>query len=242
MSGQAEQAPKTVFLKYRKVFVVVVILAALVGLGLLTRDFLGIGLSPADLSPEVVRAHLLSLGPAFPLACIGLVAFRSFMGIPSGAALLIVGIAAGTTNGIAYGTLGLLISGTAIFVMARMAGREAVEARTPKRFRHLLELAGERPGVMLVMFGTAYPLGLLTPLHAVAGISSMPFLGFEFAILVGSAVRSATYIYFGSSLVEGQLGPILQATVVLVLALVLPLLFPGTRRWLRDVLRPRRDD
>ena len=95
---------------------------------------------------------------------------------------------------------------------------------------------------MLVMFGTAYPLGLLTPLHAVAGISSMPLLGFELAIWVGSAARSATYIYFGSSLVEGEIAPILQATAVLVLALVLPLLFPSSRRWLRDVLRPRAED
>ena len=41
---------------------------------------------------------------------------------------------------------------------------------------------------------------------------------------------------------EGEIGPILQATAVLVLALVLPLLFPATRRWLRDVLRPRKED
>lgn len=226
----------------RKVLVVVLILVVLIGLGILTRDLLGIGFSPTDLSPGVVRARLLSLGPVFPLACVGLVAFRSFMGIPSGAALLIVGIAAGTLRGISYGTLGLMVSGTATFALARMAGREAVEARTPRRFRHLLRLAGERPGVLLVMFGTGYPLGLLTPLHAVAGISAMSFLSFEFAILLGSIARSATYIYFGSSLVEGEIGPILQATAVLVLALVLPLLFPATRRWLRDVLRPRQED
>ncbi|MEE3326501.1 MAG: VTT domain-containing protein [Myxococcota bacterium] len=214
------------------------ILLLVIGAGLLARHFLGITLSTDDLSPDVLRKHLRSLGPFFPLVCIALVAFRSFMGIPSGLALMMVGIAAGALPGILYATVGLTLSGTAIFIMARLAGREAVEARVPERFRHLLELVGDRPGVLVVLLGTAYPIGVLTPLHALAGISAMPLVGFELALIVGGAIRSATYIYFGSSLVSGEIMPIVQATGVLVAVLVLPLLFPGTRRWLSRMLRP----
>lgn len=215
-----------------------VILILVVGAGLLARHFLGITFSTDDLSPDVLREHLRSLGPVFPLVCIALVAFRSFMGIPSGLALMMVGIAAGAIPGILYATVGLCISGTAIFIMARLAGREAVEARVPKRFKHLLELVGERPGILVVLLGTAYPIGVLTPLHALAGVSSMPVLGFEWALLVGGAIRSATYIYFGSSLVSGEIMPIVQATGFLLAVLIVPLLFPGTRRWLSRMLRP----
>ena len=224
--------------KNRKRLIFFCILIAVVATGLLARYFLGIHLSTDDLSPDVLRAHLHSLGPFFPLVCIALVAFRSFMGIPSGLALMMVGIAAGPIPGTLYATVGLIISGTAIFLMARLAGREAVEARIPERFRHLLDLVGERPGIFVVLLGTAYPIGVLTPLHALAGVSAMPLLGFEFALAVGGAIRSATYIYFGSSLVGGELIPILQATALLVAALALPLLFPGTRRWLSRLLRP----
>ena len=224
--------------KNRKRLIVLFVLIVVVGAGLLARHFLGIHLSTDDLSPDVLRAHLRSLGPVFPLVCIALVAFRSFMGIPSGLALIMVGIAAGPIPGTLYSTIGLLISGTAIFLLARLAGREAVEARIPERFRHLLELVGDRPGIFVVLLGTAYPIGVLTPLHALAGVSAMPLLGFEFALAVGGAIRSATYIYFGSSLVGGELIPILQATALLVAALALPLLFPGTRRWLSRLLRP----
>ena len=219
-----------------------VILTAVVGAGLLARHFLGLSLSTDDLSPEVLREHLQSLGPFFPLVCIALVAFRSFMGIPSGLALMMVGVAAGALPGILYSTVGLTLSGTGIFIMARLAGKEAVEARIPDRFRHLLELVGDRPGILVVLLGTAYPIGVLTPLHALAGISAMPLWGFELALVVGGAIRAATYIYFGSSLVGGEIMPIVQATGVLVAVLVLPLLFPGTRRWLSRMLRPPRSE
>ncbi len=224
--------------KNRKRLIFFFILVIVVTAGLLARHFLGIDWSTDDLSADVLRAHLRSLGPVFPLVCIALVAFRSFMGIPSGLALIMVGIAAGPIPGTLYSTIGLVFSGTAIFLMARLAGREAVEARIPERFRHLLKLVGDRPGIFVVLLGTAYPIGVLTPLHALAGVSAMPILGFELALVVGGAIRSATYIYFGSSLVGGELIPILQASGVLVAALALPLLFPGTRRWLSRLLRP----
>ena len=224
--------------KNRKRLTFLVILIVVVSAGLLARHFLGIDWSTDDLSPDVLRAHLRSLGPFFPVVCISLVTFRSFMGIPSGLVLIMVGIAAGPVPGILYSTIGLTLSGTAIFLMARLAGREAVEARIPERFRHLLDLVGDRPGIFVVLLGTAYPIGVLTPLHALAGVSAMPLLGFEFALALGGAIRSATYIYFGSSLVGGELIPILQASGVLLAALAVPLLFPGTRRWLSRLLRP----
>lgn len=222
--------------RIRKLLLLSLLLAFLFGVGMFARESLGISFSPKDLSSETLRAHLRSLGPYFPLACIALVAFRSFMGIPSGAALLLVGIVAGATQGLLYGTLGLVLSGTTIFLVARIAGRETVEARIPERFKYLLDLIGDRAGVLLVLFGTGYPLGLLTPLHAVAGISAMSIVSFEFALTLGAAARAATYIYFGSSLVEGELEPILLSTGLLLLAIVLPLLFPGSRRWLKKML------
>ena len=85
--------------KNRKRLIFFFILVIVVTAGLLARHFLGIDWSTDDLSADVLRAHLRSLGPVFPLVCIALVAFRSFMGIPSGLALIMVGIAAGPIPG-----------------------------------------------------------------------------------------------------------------------------------------------
>ena len=55
--------------RYRKTLVLVVLVAALFGAGFYLREWLGIGLSPEDLSPSKIRENLLALGPKQAAGC-----------------------------------------------------------------------------------------------------------------------------------------------------------------------------
>jgi uncharacterized membrane protein YdjX (TVP38/TMEM64 family) len=205
--------------------------ALLVGVAIWTRRSLGI-----ELDPNALRELVLGLGPAAPLACVLLITFRSLLGIPSQVALVVAGLCFGTLAGTFYGATGLTASGLGSFLIARYAGRDALESRIPARLKPLLEQAGERPGALFIAVGTGYPIGFITAYHAMAGVTAMRLWVFVVSLAIGSTLRAATYAFFGSSLVAGDLTPILRATAVIGAAFAIPLLFPGARAWLRRVV------
>ncbi len=68
--------------------------------------------------------------------------------------------------------------------------------------------------------------------HAGAGVTSMPITAFLFALVPAALVRSATYTWFGSTLVAGEAWEIVAAAGLLLALTVLPLIHPGGRSWL----------
>ncbi len=208
-----------------------VIVALFVGFGLL-RLHLGL-----QFSVESLRATVDGLGVWAPVAYVGFVAFRVPLGFPSQIVLLGGGLLFGTFEGTLYGAVGLTVSAVVLFLGSRWAGREVVEARIPERLRPLLDIASSRAGTAFIAVGTGYPFGPVTVYHISAGVTAMAFVGFAIAAAAGSTVRSATFTYFGSSLVSGQLDRVLLALFVLSIAIVLPLLFPRPRAWLRQVFQ-----
>jgi len=205
-----------------------------IGAAVWARRTLGI-----EMDPQALRDWIRGIGPAAPLACIALVAFRALLGIPSQLVLIVAGLCFGTMVGALYGTLGLTLSGVLTFLAARYGGRDALERRVPQRFSEFMRQAGERAGAVFVAFGTGYPVGFITAYHALAGITAMRLSVFLIALVLGSAVRAATYSYFGNSLIEGGITPILQATAVLGLAFAIPLLVPRSRDWLKRLVLVR---
>ena len=195
------------------------------------RHALGIELDPRSLRDFVDR-----IGPAAPVALILLITFRSLLGVPSQLALIAAGLCFGTLAGTVYGALGLIASGLGTFLLARYAGREALQSRAPARLMPLLETVGDRLGAILVAVGTGYPVGFITGYHALAGVTPMRLGTFTIALAIGSSCRAATYTFFGNSLVTGGLAPVLQATAVIVAAMALPLLFPGSRTWIKRLV------
>jgi uncharacterized membrane protein YdjX (TVP38/TMEM64 family) len=218
----------------RKNLVLLGVGAIVIAVAIWARRTLGI-----EMDPQVLRDWIRGIGPAAPLVCIALVAFRALVGIPSQLALIVAGLCFGTLVGTLYGTLGLTISGTLTFLAARYGGREALERRIPKRFSVFMKQSGERLGAIFVAFGTGYPVGFLTAYHALAGITPMRLIVFIIALALGSSARAATYAYFGNSLITGGITPILQATAVLALAFGVPLLFPRSREWLKRMVLVR---
>ena len=189
-----------------------------------------------EFDPESLNAAVADMGIWAPIAYVGIVAFRVPLGLPSQLVLVGGGIVFGTLFGTLYGAAGLLASAVFLFVSARYAGREVIESRIPERMRPILDLASTRVGAVFLGVGTGYPFGPITMYHLIAGVTGMAFLVFVVAVALGAMVRSATYTFFGSQLLEGEASGMLEATAVITVAVVLPLLFPRSRGWLLQAL------
>src|SRR5258705_990215 len=175
----------------RRIAIALAVLALLAAVAMLRRA-LGI-----ELEPESIRTAIDRLGFWGPLAFVALVALRIPLGVPSGFALIGGGLVFGSVQGTIYGSAGLLISALIVFLGARWAGRDAVEARVPARMRYLLDIAGSRLGALFIAAGTAYPLSPLTTFPVIAGVTSMAFPSFALAAGTGSLGRAALYTYLG---------------------------------------------
>lgn len=192
--------------------------------------------SGVELNAESLRDAVARLGAWAPAVYVLVVAFRVPLGAPSQVVLIGGGLLFGTLAGTLYGTLGLVLSALVLFVGARWAGQESVVARLPARFRPLLDIASSRAGAAFVAVGTGYPFGPVTMYHIAAGLTRMSLGAFALAVILGSALRSLTYTFFGSSAVSGSFENILRAFVVFSLALGVPLLFRRPRSWIQQAL------
>ena len=192
-----------------------------------------------EFDPNSLQQAVAGLGIWGPLAYVGIVAFRTPLGLPSGVVLLAGGLAFGALTATLCGALGLTLSAVATFLAARMAGRASIEARLPDRMRPLIDLAGSRVGALAVSVGTAYPFGPVTLFCLLAGVTGMALAVFVLAVGTGALGRAAIFTFFGNRIVEGGVRGALEGAAVMAIALVIPLLIPRTRRWFVAVLRAR---
>ena len=213
-------------MRRRKLFWVLGALAVLAAFTAL-RSYLGLGLEP-----DAIRASVDEMGVWAPLVFVGIVAFRIPLMVPSALILIAGGLVFGSVEGTLYGASGLVLSALVLFLTSRWTGREAVEARLPARLRAPLEIVGSRAGALFIAAGTAYPLGLISAYPLLAGITGMALPVFLIAVGTGSLGRAALYTYFGSSLVDADPGQLVLAGGLMLVALLVPLVFPGSRAWL----------
>jgi uncharacterized membrane protein YdjX (TVP38/TMEM64 family) len=212
---------------------------SLVGLGVLCA--LGAGAYAArnalglEWSAESVRETVASYGLWGPLVFVLLTGFRSLLLIPSQILLVAGGLCFGAAAGTIYGGLGMVISGSAAFGLARYVGREAILTNVPESMRWAFSAAGSKAGAAVVFVGTGYPVGPVTAFHAGAGLTAMAIPVFLAALLGGSLLRAWIYASFGSVLVGGD-WRILAAGALLLAAAALPLAHPRSRRWLKTRL------
>jgi len=207
-----------------------VAIAIVVATGGWARERLGI-----QLSVESVRAFAEGLGPAGPVLFVFVVAGRSLLALPSQVVLIAAGLCFGTSVGALVGGTGLMISGLALFLIARYAGRESIEKRIGPRARRILELASHRTGAATLAIACGYPITPLSPIQAAAGLTPMPVLNFVGAAFIGGAMRAAIFAYFGNALANPSWTSILLAGSLFVLATSIPLAFPAGRSWLREI-------
>ena len=217
----------------RRLSITVAMLLAILVIGGWTRNQLGI-----QLDVESVRIFAQGLGPAAPILFVFIVAGRSLLALPSQIVLIAAGLCFGTVVGTVVGGAGLMLSGLAVFLAARYAGRESVERRIGARGRRLLDFATHRSGAVTFAIACGYPIMPLTPIQAAAGLTPMPAAYFITAAFVGGSIRALIYAYFGNALVDSSWMSLVYAAGLFALALAIPLAFPTGRSWLREVIAP----
>lgn len=216
---------------FRRLVITAAILAVVYLVGAWVRQRLGI-----EFDVESVRRFAVELGPTAPLLFVFVVAGRSLLWLPSQVVLIAAGLCFGTVVGAIVGGTGLMISGLFLFLVARYAGRAAIEKRLGPRLRHALDFTSRRSGALAFGLACGYPISPLSPLQAAAGWTPMPLRNFVFASLVGGSIRAGIFAYFGNALLEASFTSLAAPIAVFAVALAIPLAFPGGRSWLRSIL------
>jgi uncharacterized membrane protein YdjX (TVP38/TMEM64 family) len=181
-------------------------------------------------SLETMRVWVQGFGPLGPSIFIGVVAFRTFLLLPSHLCLIAGGLAFGALAGTLWGTIGLGASGLLQYAGARVFG-DAWKRRAQEH-GHDWTHRVRRAGPTLVSLTTAHPAGPLTAVNVgagLAGIASVPFL---LAVLVGAPFRAGAFATLGDSILSWGILTSLSIAVGLGTLAALPLLSPAFRRWL----------
>lgn len=208
------------------------IVGAALLLGHVVRERLGMELSPAGIQDAVAR-----LGWQGPLVFFALTTFRQFLAIPSWLLLPVGGLCFGTIPGTLLGGGALVVSGCMKFAIARRLGRSWVRRRMSLQLERL-ERHVTRLGPVMIGLSTAHPLGVLAPFHWGAGLSSIRFLPFACAIMLGAPVRAFAYSAFGAALIDPTAPAFYAVSGGLAATILLPLAIPGVRRRVLAVSRP----
>lgn len=219
----------------RRLLITAAMLLAILVIGAGIRKQLGI-----QLDVESVRAYAEGLGRMGPILFVFIVAGRSLLALPSQIVLIAAGLCFGTAVGAVVGGAGLMLSGLALFLMARYAGREAVEKRISPHGRRLLDFATHRSGAATFAIACGYPLIPLTPIQAAAGLTPMPTAYFITAAFAGGSIRASIFAYFGNALIDSSWTSLVYAAGLFAIAVAIPLAFPTGRSWLREVFAPMR--
>jgi uncharacterized membrane protein YdjX (TVP38/TMEM64 family) len=180
-------------------------------------------------SVEALRAYILALGVWAPIAFTTLVTFRQYVLLPSSLALTVGGVAFGTVWGGALGGLGIALSAMQMFGIARGIARGWIQGWVGERF-HRLDTRAKTAGPVVIALITAHPMGVLSPMHWAAGISSMQWKPFVAWVVPASFLRAFTYAYLGSTLLDIGSKDFFIATGVLLAIVLLPLLHPVVRK------------
>ncbi len=182
-------------------------------------------------SAEAIRALVSEAGIWAPITFVALLVFRLILVIPSIVLLPAGGLLFGALEGSIYGAIGLTLSGLANYGLVKWAGANAFQSRVSPRFQGLLELARSPAGAGAVAIITGYPVGPIGITHFGAAIAGMGFVTFLVAVAMGSIVRSATFSFFGASFATSD--RLIHASLLMLGAILVPLLIPRSREWLR---------
>ncbi len=189
------------------------ILALLAGFALAgwVHAYGGLSLDPAEL-----RARIAEFGWLAPAGFIAVASLRPLLLMPSWVVMSVGGLLFGVAGGILIGTIGFTLGATLMFSICRGLGRDIVEGYAGQgRIARIDAYLTDRGPAWMAAW-TGLPVTPLTPVHAAAGLSGMPALGFVAAVMIGFLPRTALYSYFGDSLAQGDLRKVAMAGVLLV--------------------------
>jgi uncharacterized membrane protein YdjX (TVP38/TMEM64 family) len=181
------------------------------------------------LTPDSLRAEVLSWGPFAPIAYVGLVALRPFLFFPSTLLFIAAGLAFGPVFGTLYAAIGGTTAAVVTFGLARVLGREFVQARLPARWQRLHDAEW---GVGLIFFLNLVPIVPITAVNYGAGLSRVSLRHYTLAVIGGLTPRVFAYSFFGDALLDVGSPKFVLAIAFLCLLVIVPALLRW--RWRRS--------
>ena len=209
----------------KSVLALIAVVVLVIGAGFL-RNALDV-----EWSADSIRGLVDGFGVWAPLVFIALITFRVLILVPSQVMLPAAGLLFGAKFGAFYGAIGMTLSALMSFAFVRMLGADGIRRQFHHRFDAAFTLARSRVGAGALTFATGYPVGPMSAVQFGAAMSGMSFFRYFIAVALGSAVRSATLAYFGSTLLDER--QLYTGAAVLGAVLLIPLLVPRWRAWLR---------
>lgn len=213
-----------------RLFGLALLIGLLVFVGQQLRQQFGISFSLETAAQ--FNSWIESLGWIGPLGFVVLVVSRLFIGLSSHIVLILGGVAFGVAGGIIWGAIGLTISATIQYLVARLFTDRLREQASGSRYRRI-ESQISRYGVAPVFLITAHPLGPQTIVNVAAGLLGLPFVRFLLAIALSTPIRAGFYAVLGASVLSLAWQQILTITMVLVAIALLPLALPKVRSFLQ---------
>lgn len=216
--------------RFIPLILILVVLAVLLTVGLEMRSELNFQTSMGSMaeiqaSLQSLRAAVVRLGWIAPLAFILMVTFRYFLLLSSGLVLTVGGLVFGAVQGTLLGFVGILFSSLFHFYVGRYGGRDLVErffGHKLDKFKNKIETAG--PWVVGAM--VVHPAGSMGIVQTAAGLSTMPFPKFFFAIVLSAPVRAGCYAFLGATIVEMDMRVMILAGAIIAVLGALPVLHP----------------
>jgi uncharacterized membrane protein YdjX (TVP38/TMEM64 family) len=206
-------------------------LLALVAVGFLAgtevRDEMNLDFTPSGIQSSL-QGFVANLGFKGPMIYVAVVVFRSFLLLPSMVVLTVGGLVFGAAFGTLLGGLGIALSATFNFALARGVGREWIQRHYGARLRGFEERI-RSAGPAMIGLATAHPMGPLSPSHIGAGLASVDWLPFVTVVLIAGPMRAFVYSFFGANLPDPTSPPFIAATILMVAVAFLPLAHRGFR-------------
>ncbi|APZ51133.1 MULTISPECIES: TVP38/TMEM64 family protein [Rhodobacterales] len=187
------------------------------------------GWPPDGLDRETVARWVAGAGPWGPLAVIGLMTAAVVASpLPSAPIALAAGAAYGHYAGAAYVALGSELGAVSAFLIARGAGRGAVERMLGDKRDYGL-LGSQNALTLTVFVSRLLPFVSFDAMSYAAGLSRLHFWRFALATLAGILPASFVLAHFGSVAVQGDFGTAEWIALGLGLLTAVPLVLLALR-------------
>jgi uncharacterized membrane protein YdjX (TVP38/TMEM64 family) len=175
-----------------------------------------------NLSPELFRDTILSLGLMGPVLYLSVFIVRPLFLIPSIMLFIAGGLAFGPFWGPLYASMGAVLGGTLGFWIARKMGHDFVMSKL-KLGKSTLKNTSFNSYV--VFFLSFLPVMPVTVINYGAGLSRMSFKSYVLAHALGITPRAFAYGYFGNALLEIGSPKFKAAVMILIVMGLLTLIF-----------------
>ncbi|MDP7078955.1 MAG: TVP38/TMEM64 family protein [Candidatus Undinarchaeales archaeon] len=176
------------------------------------------------LDPRIIKEIFLSFGPLAPVAYITFYTVRSLVLFPSGMLTMIGGLTFGPLWGTVYSVIGGGLNALVSFLIARLAGREAVESYISGSFADLDERI-ERNGFLTVLMIRLVPNAPYDVQNYGLGLTAVSFRDYTLATFIGIIPGAFAFVYLGHSISD-----LSSITNILIAVMIIMVLFLVQKR------------